>query len=151
MSFGGDIGEGLRWRYSLVVCFLLFFIALISQSWSLFLITLGILLLGTADVWIWWLPGLSRKEKFPVQLQGAAQRKLRTEQPREWLIQGVRFFRDLGFFARDHHLDDEALADKIEEAHRAEWGGDFNANSPHADYFLLKADEDRVWWKDAEA
>lgn len=151
MSFWGDVGEGVGIRYSLVVCFLFFFLSLLAQSWALFAIAIALLLGSTWDVWIWWMPGVSRKEKHEIRLVGAAERKLRTENRHEWVMQTAAYFRELGFFAREAGLSDEELATKIEDVYAAEWGGEFDATSPHADYFILKADADRVWWQDTEA
>ena len=151
MSFWGDVGEGVGLRYTLAVCFILFFLSLFMESWALFVVALALLLGSTWDVWVWWLPGVSRREKLEIRLVGAAERKLRTENRHQWVTQSAAYFRELGFFAREAGLSDDELATKIEEAYTVEWGGEFDATSPHADYLLLKADAERVWWQDTEA
>src|SRR5437868_2921829 len=71
--------------------------------------------------------------------------------PERWLLESVRFFRQLGFFARHSALPDEALARMLDASHREEWGVPLDGAGDLADLQLLKWDEDRVWWEDIEA
>ena len=121
-----SIGEGISRRYGLVSCFLLFFLSLVTQSWSLFFITLAIFLVGTADIWIWWLPGMSRREKLEIPLKGAKERKLRTETPHAWIEECVSYFRSLGF---DPQISAEG----------------FDTTAPDAEFRVFKSDTNRVW------
>jgi hypothetical protein len=136
MSFEDDVREGLSWRYGLVVCFLFFMLSLITQSWLLFILAILILALGPIDLWMWWLPGMSRRGKAEIPLTGARERKLRTRSPHEWIVQCVGYFRSVGFFA--NAADDEAVARRLESE-------GFNPTHLLADFRVLKADEDRVW------
>ena len=67
--------------------------------------------------------------------------------PRRWLLDALAFYRALGFFAVDRALSNEALAEKIEQLHREEWG-DFDPTDRVADLDLLRLDPDRVWCDD---
>ena len=141
MSFWDEYS--IRWAW--VCCFFLLFISLIAQSWLFFGLTVLIFLSSTADTWMWWLPGMSRKEKFGIRLEGASQRKLKTETPSEWMAQAVGYFRGLGFFAGDRDLDDEAVAGRIAEGHLNERGIPFDASAPDADLHLVATDPLRAW------
>jgi hypothetical protein len=133
----------IRWTW--VCCFFLLFISLIAQSWFFFGLTVAIFLSSTVNTWMWWLPGMSRKERFGIPLEGGVQRKVRTESPELWMAGCVRYFRDLGFFAGEREPSDEAIARRIAAAHLEEAGRPFDATIPRADVALLAADRERVW------
>ena len=69
----------------------------------------------------------------------------------EWGLGFVDFFRPLGFFKEYQHLSSSHLAAVLIEMLRLEMGDNFDPCDPLADLFLLKFDEDRVWWDDTEA
>jgi hypothetical protein len=66
---------------------------------------------------------------------------------RRWLVETLRYFRDLGFFRHYADLPDELLADRVEELRRRETSIDFDPSDPKAELELLRMDPDRVWWK----
>lgn len=67
--------------------------------------------------------------------------------PRRWLVETLRYYRDLGFFRHYADLPDEQLADRIEEMRQRETSLDFEPTDPKAELELLRMDADRVWWK----
>ncbi len=68
----------------------------------------------------------------------------------QWLLEAVRYFRQLGFFEHYAQSDDE-LAEIEERRLQEEWGDDWDPLVEHPDLFLLAHDSRRVWWMDMEA
>jgi hypothetical protein len=62
----------------------------------------------------------------------------------EWLLDFVRFYRDLGFFAEHSDLSDEYLADWIRQRTLSQ-GLDLEKESCREDYLVLSCDRNRVW------
>lgn len=71
--------------------------------------------------------------------------------PKEWLLQSVIYFRELGFFRKYQSMSDEELATMIGGLHKEEWDEDINPENEFSDLLLVKWDKDRIWWDDTEA
>ena len=70
---------------------------------------------------------------------------------KDWLVESVQYFRELGFFDKYHSLPNSELVATLENLYREEWGEIFNPEDMLADLLLVKWDENRVWWEDTEA
>jgi hypothetical protein len=69
-----------------------------------------------------------------------------------WLVETVRYFRGLDFFAAERLLSDEQLVRKVEAAHRANWDEPLDpaAGAQLADMYVVATDPTRIWWRDIE-
>ncbi len=68
-----------------------------------------------------------------------------------WLLEAVKYFRTLGFFAEDAALSDQELASQLKQRYLERVGEDFKPSDSLADLSLLALDDTRAWWNDAEA
>jgi len=72
-------------------------------------------------------------------------------EPRKWLVEALRFFKELGFFREYSEFSLDELADKLEQKQEEEWGETFDPADRLSDLDLLRWDSERVWWRDTEA
>jgi hypothetical protein len=73
------------------------------------------------------------------------------EESRNWLLEFVRYYRNLQFFYEYKDLPDHDLARQLESFWEEEMGVTFDPSDPKIDLYLLRWDNNRVWWHDTEA
>jgi hypothetical protein len=67
------------------------------------------------------------------------------------LLERVRLFRELGFFADAAGQFDEEVVASLDGRYRAVMTGEPDFSGPLGDQVLLGLDQDRVWWEDLES
>lgn len=101
-----------------------------------------------------------RREQLQVSAPAARQAPERPPvDPEAWLLEAVRFFRELGFYAARAGRSDRQVASALRSRERARLrrqdapasGAPFDPAGPHPDLDLLRWDEERVWWEDTES
>lgn len=68
----------------------------------------------------------------------------------DWLIESIKYFRNLGFFSEHASLTDLQLELRLQELAKTRHGV-IDPNDELADLILLSLDDKRVWWDDTEA
>lgn len=73
------------------------------------------------------------------------------EQARNWLLEFVQYYRQLGFLQEYANLSDADLVEELASLWQEDMASALDVSNPYIDLYLLKWDSERVWWHDIES
>lgn len=73
-----------------------------------------------------------------------------TPDRQSWLVEAVRFYRQMEFFREQENLSDEQLATHLDAEYARRFGRPFPHTGERSDIGLVSFDTSRIWWKDGE-
>lgn len=71
----------------------------------------------------------------------------------DWLVEHVKYFRNMGFYKRFKHLSDKELAVTLRNSAKTRYedeGFPFDRETGLLDPFVLNIDDENLWWEGGE-